>query len=111
MRLVLPRTSCILYILNGSDDGIYYSELVGVCTLSIVWYSKKNTREHVVSKTGCFLPQVWGTSTLLGLLERANLNAPSPEGRNTSRFRHFVFSIVFWNTRRWTKSIKPRNSE
>jgi hypothetical protein len=35
-----------------------------------------NTRKHNVSETGCFCPQVRGgaTPTLLGLLERADLN-------------------------------------
>jgi hypothetical protein len=62
----------------GSDDGVYHSELMGFWTLSIVQYSKiLKTREHNVSETGCFRPQVRGEGLVpsqLGPLERANLN-------------------------------------
>jgi hypothetical protein len=36
------------FILNGSDDGVQHTELLGFLTFSIVWYS----REHDVPETG-----------------------------------------------------------
>jgi hypothetical protein len=51
------------------------SELLGFWNLSIFQYSKKkNTREHNVSETGYFCPQVRGETPPLDPLERANFN-------------------------------------
>jgi hypothetical protein len=66
------QTPSIWKILKGSNDGVCHSGLLGFSTLSIVWYS----REHYVSETKCFRPQVsgWKSRTLLGPLERADSN-------------------------------------
>jgi hypothetical protein len=71
------------------------------------------TRKLDVSETGLFSSSGEGeTPTLLGSLERANLNhwtegfPPSPEDGNRPSFRNVVFSS-FWNTGRWTKSKNP----
>jgi hypothetical protein len=61
---------CINWILNGSDDGVYHSESLGFCTSSVVQYSR-----NTFQKLNLFSSSVGGkTSTLLGLLEVANLS-------------------------------------
>lgn len=62
----------ILTGLNWLKLNTFQSRLQGFWTLSIAWYSKKNT----FWRPGLFLSsgEGWETPTLLGLLGGANLN-------------------------------------
>jgi hypothetical protein len=60
------------YLLNGSDDVVYRSGLLGSSILSIFRYSNE---QNISENSICFRPQVKGreTRTLLGPLERAHI--------------------------------------
>jgi hypothetical protein len=98
-----------------------YTELMGFWSSSIVRTLKNHKiKTRRLGNWICFRPQVRGAPTLLGPLERANLNhwtqesrclPPSPEDGNRSSFRNVVFlSSNSLESGRWTKSEKPINS-
>jgi hypothetical protein len=70
--------STIMDLCNNVRSG-----LLGFRTLSIVGYSKDHKRIQRFGNSVCFCPQVkgWEADTLLGPLERANLNHWTQQSR------------------------------
>jgi hypothetical protein len=87
-----------------------HSELLGFWTLSIVRYCKEHLRTQRFGNRICFRPQVrgWETPTLLGPLERANLNHSPHLRKETDPVSETLCSLEY---RTVDKVQKPSNPE
>jgi hypothetical protein len=56
-RISISQRRPITFLLKGSDEGLYHSELLGFPMLSIVLYSK-NQKTQSFGNWICYLPQV-----------------------------------------------------